>query len=125
MTFSKSELLNTTTLKQLLLLQAKIPEFLQNQLLQLNQRWPCYIVELTEAIKMDDVNEAADLCHKIKGHSGMLGFQAILDQAEELEAVFRQASTCHGMGEVPTNLQRLFVVSVKEAEEWLALNSLK
>ena len=125
MTVSETPLLNITTLQQLLQLQAKIPEFMENQLVLLSERWPDYHSALTAALSASQFLEAADIYHKIKGHAGMLGFHAVQEVAGRLENELRDQTNSLDLSVENAKLIALFQSSVTAAEKWLEQNSPK
>lgn len=123
MTVSETPLLNITTLRQLLQLQAKIPEFLTNQLVLLAEKWPDYQIKLKLALDQKQFLEAADIYHKIKGHAGMLGFHAVQEAAGRLELNLRDQNHATSLVAENDQFTALFQNSLKAAETWLAQNA--
>lgn len=120
MTPNQSQLLNITTVRQILQLQAKLPGFLANQLTQLEERWPLYVQELNDDVAIGNFTAAADICHKIKGHTGLLGLKAVHELASDLENSFRHDSDFSSDSKQSiAMLTQIFQASLKEMEPLL------
>ncbi len=121
MTSAESELLNITTVEQILQLQGKQPGFLRNQISLLEQHWPQYMQSLEQELENRHFIEAADVCHRVKGHVGMLGLRALHSLAEEMEEYLRAGQ--EEIKEIKSRrvqLTVLFQQSLKALEPWLA-----
>lgn len=127
MMLSEAQLLNTKTLEQLFHLQAKIPNFLKNQLTMLRERWPLYIADVQSAVESGAYSDAADHCHKMKGHAGMLGFHAVQLNAGALETIFRNRQPAPldqaQHTELVLQLDQVFKESLKSLDVWLSQNA--
>ena len=120
MTSGESELLNITTVEQILQLQGKQPGFLRNQIALLEQHWPQYMQTLELELENHHFIEAADVCHRVKGHVGMLGLRALHGLAEEMEDSLRAAQKdLKDIRPRGAQLNGLFQRSLKALEPWL------
>lgn len=120
---AESELLNITTVEQILQLQGKQPGFLRNQISLLEQHWPQYMQSLEQELESCHFIEAADVCHRVKGHVGMLGLRALHGLAEEMEEYLRAGQEIKEIKDIKSRrlqLTVLFQQSLKALEPWLA-----
>lgn len=102
---STPPLLNINTLQYLAQLQAKVPNILNVQVGTFFERWPGYISKLEDAVKRGEFEAAAEILHKVKGHSGMLGFNAVQCLCDELEKRCRE--NCRDPNKTPCDTKSL------------------
>lgn len=117
---AEQELLNITTLQQILQLQGKQPGFLTKQITLLQDHWPQYLQDIKNELATNSFIPAADICHKIKGHTGMLGLRAVHVFAEQLETLLRSENCFKPNVELDlVELNLLYIDSIKAIGPWL------
>ncbi len=120
---SETELLNLNTIRQLLQVEAKIPNFYHEQTEKFFLNWATVKPTLENHLVSGNFTQAADCLHKIKGHSGMIGFTAIQKLAGEAEKALKkstQVSNGNRWTDVVKDLEETISHSMKAIEGIIA-----
>ena len=79
------DLLNLTTLSQLAQLEGRIPGFFAKQIGLIDEHWAKYMSSIRALSDDPDTNKVREIFHKMKGHTGMIGFKALSYRLGQLE----------------------------------------
>jgi hypothetical protein len=120
----RDQLLDLTILDHLAQLERQAPGLIKNQLSHVDDQWPQDLRALTLFHKDNKINEMKYLLHKLRGHRGMIGLQALSDEIARMEEELASGRAPQNWASQLRELEALQQQSLQAARSYLDQTSM-